>query len=49
METNPIVELLGGVGLAGVAAAVLAVGVTIVAIAMSEKAPSVAKRVIRKI
>lgn len=49
MEDNPIVELLGGIALAGVAAAILAAGVLIVSIAMTEKAPAVAKRVIRKI
>ena len=47
--TNPIVTLLGGVGLDGVSAAVLAVCVTIVAIALTMKGPDVSKRVIRKV
>lgn len=46
---NPIVELLGGVSLAGVAAAVLALAVVIIAIALTMKGPDVAKRIIRKV
>ncbi|MGJ7556083.1 hypothetical protein ACSFBI_18945 [Variovorax sp. RB3P1] len=48
-STNPIVTLLGGVGLDGVSAAILAVCVTIVAIALTMKGPDVSKRVIRKV
>ena len=48
-ETNPILELLGGVSLAGVAAAVLALCVIIVAIAMTMKGPVIAKRVINRV
>jgi hypothetical protein len=47
--TNPIVTLLGGVSLEGVAAAVLALCVIIVAIALTMKGPDVSKRVIRKV
>lgn len=47
--TNPILELLGGVSLAGVAAAVLALCVIIVAIAMTMKGPVIAKRVINRV
>lgn len=46
---NPIVELLGGISLSGVAAAVMAVCVVVVAIALTMKGPDVAKRVIRKV
>ncbi|MET3371771.1 hypothetical protein ABIC89_000812 [Variovorax boronicumulans] len=46
---NPILELLGGVSLAGVAAAVLALCVIIVAIAMTMKGPVIAKRVINRV
>lgn len=47
--TNPIVTLLGGVSLEGVAAAVLALCTLIVAIALTMKGPDVSKRVIRKV
>lgn len=46
---NPILELLAGVSLAGVAAAVLALCVIIVAIAMTMKGPVIAKRVINRV
>ena len=48
-DPNPILELLGGVSLAGVAAAVLALCVIIVAIAMTMKGPVIAKRVINRV
>lgn len=47
--TNPIVTLLGEVGLDGVQAAILAVCVTIIGIALTMKGPDVSKRVIRKV
>lgn len=48
-STNPIVDLINGVDLSTVAAAVMAVAVIIVAIALTFKGPDVAKRVIRKV
>ncbi|MDP9892380.1 hypothetical protein J2W32_001176 [Variovorax boronicumulans] len=48
-STNPIVQLLNEVSLEGVAAAVLALCVIIVAIALTMKGPDVSKRVIRKV
>lgn len=48
-STNPIITLLNGVELDGVAAAVLAAAVVIVAIALTFKGPVVAKRVIRTV
>lgn len=48
-STNPIITLLNGVELDGVAAGVLAAGVVIVAVALTFKGPDVAKRVIRKV
>lgn len=47
--TNPIVELLNGVGLDGVSAAIMALCVVIVAIALTMRGPVVSKRVINKI
>lgn len=46
---NPILELLNGISLAGIAAAVLALCVIIVAIAMTMKGPVLAKRVINRV
>jgi len=48
-STNPIVQLLETIGLDGVAAAVLALGALIVAIAMAYKAPDLAKRGVKKV
>lgn len=48
-QTNPITTMLESVDLAGVAAAVAAVGLIIVAVALTFKGPDVAKRVIRKV
>lgn len=48
-EANPISDLLDGVDLAGVATKVAAVAVTIVAIALAIKGPSIAKRLISRI
>lgn len=48
-STNPIVELLNGVGLDGVSAAIMALCVVIVAIALTMRGPVVSKRVINKI
>lgn len=48
-STNPIVTLLGEISLDGVAAAIAAVCVVLVAIALTLKGPDVAKRVIRKV
>lgn len=46
---NPIIVLLDSISLAGVAAAVAALALIIVAIAMTMKGPSVAKRIIRQV
>jgi hypothetical protein len=46
---NPIVTVLAGVSLAGVAAAIAALALIVVAIAMTMKGPSVAKRIIRQV
>lgn len=46
---NPIVTTLGAVGLGGVAAAIAALALTVVAIALTMKGPDVAKRIIRKV
>lgn len=48
-STNPVLTLLEGISLEGIAAAVLALMVIVVAIAMTMKGPDVAKRVIRKV
>jgi len=48
-ETNPLVQFIEGIGLGGVSAAVIAVGLVIVGIALAMKGPDVAKRVIRKV
>ncbi|MFS2047857.1 hypothetical protein ACEN9J_25840 [Variovorax sp. Varisp41] len=48
-STNPIVQMLDAVGLAGVVAGIVAAGLVIVSIALAEKAPTVAKRVIRRV
>lgn len=48
-ETNPIVTVLNSVSLAGVAAAIAALALIIVAIALTMKGPDVAKRIIRKV
>lgn len=47
--TNPIVQMLEQIGLDGVAAAVIAMGVLIVGVAMAFKAPDVAKRGVKKV
>lgn len=46
---NPIVTVLGAVSLAGVAAAIAALALIVVAIALTMKGPDVAKRIIRKV
>ncbi|RUR70273.1 hypothetical protein EJP67_24770 [Variovorax guangxiensis] len=46
---NPIVTVLNSVSLAGVAAAIAALALVIVAIALTMKGPDVAKRIIRKV
>lgn len=46
---NPIVVLLDSVGLDGVTAAIAAAALIIVAIALTLKGPSVAKRVIKQV
>ncbi|WP_418132683.1 hypothetical protein ABL849_22830 [Variovorax sp. 375MFSha3.1] len=46
---NPIVTVLNSVSLAGVAAAIAALALIIVAIALTMKGPDVAKRMIRKV
>ncbi|MGJ7569629.1 hypothetical protein ACSFBX_03745 [Variovorax sp. RB2P76] len=48
-ETNPIITLLNGITLTGVAAAILALAVIVVSIALTMKGPDVAKRIIRKV
>lgn len=47
--TNPIVQMLESIGLDGVTAAVIAVGLVVVGIALAMKGPDVSKRVIRKV
>lgn len=47
--TNPIVGMIESIGLDGVTAAVIAVGLIVVGIALALKGPDVAKRVIRKV
>ena len=47
--TNPVVTMLEAVSLDGVAAALAAAGLVIVAIALTLKGPDVAKRIIRKV
>ena len=47
--TNPFIEILDSISLAGVAAAVLALMVIVVAIAMTMQGGTVAKRVVRKV
>lgn len=46
---NPIVTILDSITLAGVAAAIAALALIIVAIALTMKGPDVAKRIIRKV
>ncbi len=46
---NPIVTMLGAIGLDGVSAAVIAMGLTIVGVALAFKAPDVAKRGVKKV
>lgn len=48
-ETNPIIQLLNSIGLSGVQAAILAICVTIVAIALTMRGPVISKRVINKV
>lgn len=48
-STNPIVQMIEQIGLDGVAAAVIAMGVLIVGVAMAFKAPDVAKRGVKKV
>ncbi|MDH1333706.1 hypothetical protein N5D63_06040 [Comamonas thiooxydans] len=48
-STNPIVQMLDAIGLDGVAAAVIAMGLIIVGIALAFKSPDVAKRGVKKI
>jgi len=48
-ETNPIITLLNSITLTGVAAAIAALALIIVAIALTMKGPDVAKRIIRKV
>lgn len=47
--TNPIVQMLESIGLDGVTAAVIAMGLLIVGIALAFKAPDVAKRGVKKV
>lgn len=47
--TNPVVTMLEAVTLDGIAAALAAAGLVIVAIALTLKGPDVAKRIIRKV
>jgi hypothetical protein len=46
---NPLIEVLDSVSLTGVAAAIAALALLIVAIALTMKGPDVAKRIIRKV
>jgi hypothetical protein len=46
---NPIITVLNSITLAGVAAAIAALALVIVAIALTMKGPDVAKRIIRKV
>ena len=48
-QTNPIVTVLDSVTLDGIAAAVAAAALVVVAIALTFKGPDVAKRIIRKV
>lgn len=48
-STNPIVQMLEAIGLDGVAAAVIAMGLIIVGISLAFKAPDVAKRGVKKV
>ena len=48
-STNPIVQMLDAIGLDGVAAAVIAMGLIIVGISLAFKAPDVAKRGVKKV
>lgn len=47
--TNPIFQMLESIGLDGVTAAVIAMGLLIVGIALAFKAPDVAKRGVKKV
>lgn len=47
--SGPIETMLEGISLGGVATAVAAIGLVLVAIALTFKGPDVAKRVIRKV
>ena len=47
--TNPITQMLESIGLDGIAAAVIAMGLLIVGIALAFKAPDVAKRGVKKV
>ena len=46
---NPIVTMLESIGLDGISAAVIAMGLLIVGIALAFKAPDVAKRGVKKV
>lgn len=48
-STNPIVQMIESVGLDGIVAAVVAMGLIIVSIALAFKGPDVAKRGVRKV
>lgn len=48
-STNPIVQMLESIGLDGISAAVIAMGLLIVGIALAFKAPDVAKRGVKKV
>lgn len=48
-STNPIVQMLDSIGLDGISAAVIAMGLLIVGIALAFKAPDVAKRGVKKV
>lgn len=47
--TNPIVQMLESIGLDGISAAVIAMGLLVVGIALAFKAPDVAKRGVKKV
>lgn len=48
-STNPIVQMIESVGLDGIVAAVVAMGLIIVSIALAFKGPDVAKRGVKKV
>lgn len=47
--SDPIGDMLDAVGLSGVSAKVIALGLLVVGVALAFKGPDVAKRIIRKI